>query len=195
MCGPLVIAASPSARRSIPYFAGRLVSYSFAGALFGYAGEHAAHLLPAAGLQRALLFAVAALALLRGLQLIFTKPRPQLVSIARPPSPILRFAAALLPRRALPLGLATGVLPCAMLAGAWAIAAASAHPLPGALAMAAFSLATAPALLGALLAALPLDALRRRWSPALQGALWCALAVFLSVRPLIDQMGHAAHHH
>jgi hypothetical protein len=193
MCGPLAVAACPSARQSLPYFAGRLLSYALAGALFGYAGQHAAHDLTA-DLQRALLFAVAALAFARGLQLIVASKGAPLIAL-RAPSRLLRLAAALLPRRAFPLGLATGALPCAMLAGAWAIAAATAHPVHGALAMTAFSLATTPALAGTLLAALPLDALRRRWSPALQGALWFALAVLLSARPLLDQIGHAAHHH
>jgi sulfite exporter TauE/SafE len=56
-----------------------------------------------------------------------------------------------LPARGLGLGMVTAVLPCGALVAAWVIAAATAHALTGATAMLAFSVASAPGTLAALL--------------------------------------------
>jgi sulfite exporter TauE/SafE len=199
MCGPLLAAgcaggAGTRARSVAAYFNGRLASHVFAGAVFGALGAHAAEWLSRSLWQRALLFTIAALALIKGARLLFIGRRVSLMTIGHGPrSPGFGgWIAAQLPRRALPLGLATGALPCGLLAGAWALAASTGNPLHGALVMALFSVATAPGLAAGLVLSLP--ALRRRWSPAWQGALWCALGLFLGLRPLIEYSGiHRCH--
>jgi sulfite exporter TauE/SafE len=178
MCGPLLAAGCAARRRdALPYFAGRAVAYLFAGAVFGQLGAHAAHRFSSAA--SVLTGIVAALALLHGLKLLFARRPRELVPLGRRRSFDL---ASLIPRRALPLGLVTGALPCGLLASGWALAAASGHPLHGAIVMLAFSVATAPALAASLLVSLP--ALRRRVSPTWQGVSWCALALLLALRPL-----------
>lgn len=193
MCGPLLVAGCSRDRRSLlGYFAGRATSYAFFGALFGEAGRTAAVHLPAGTIQNSLLLAVAVVAAVRGLRLLLRRPRAGLVRLGTPGpwSRVARHLAALLPRHGLPLGLATGALPCGLLAGGWALAASTGHPLHGAIVMIAFSLATAPGLVAALLAARPLGRLGARLTPAWQGALWCALAIWIGARPLMD---HACH--
>jgi sulfite exporter TauE/SafE len=196
MCGPLAVAGcgvtGSRARPALVYFCGRLVSYTFAGAVFGVLGARAAQILSLDQWQRWALVAVAAAALFKGIRLL-TAPAPRLIAIGsikpkQRPSQLARLVTSLVPRRALPLGLATGALPCGLLAGGWALAAATGNPLSGALLMAAFSLATAPGLLGSLLVAAPLS--RIRWSPRWQGALWCALSLWMGLRPFL---GHAVH--
>jgi sulfite exporter TauE/SafE len=124
----------------------------------------------------------------RGVRLIGADRRPgsELIALRRrrDPSRLASLVASALPRRALPLGIATSALPCGLLAGGWALAAASAHPVHGAFVMAAFSAATAPGLIGALLAGIGLGPLARRVPVRWQGAIWCALGVLLALRPL-----------
>jgi sulfite exporter TauE/SafE len=136
---------------------------------------------------------VATFAVGRGLALLVRSRRDVARISVRPPRPGLpSWIGRLLPRRGLGLGLVTGLLPCGMLAAAWALAAASGHALRGALVMAVFCAASAPALLLPLLAARPFLALRR--SEALAGVLWCALGVWLGVRPLLDAVAHHGGH-
>jgi sulfite exporter TauE/SafE len=196
MCGPLAVAGcrglGARAPGALGYFGGRLLSYSFAGALFGQLGAHAACKLSLPVIQRGLLLAVAGLAVLRGLRLFRARGAPQLVQLGRPGSggPTTSLLGALLPRRGLALGLATGVLPCGLLAGGWALAAAAGQPLGGAVVMVAFCFATTPALLASVLLAAPLAALRRAPSPAWQGALWCALGLWIGGRLLFERCAH-----
>ena len=66
--------------------------------------------------------------------------------------------------------------------------------VPGlAIAMAVFSIATAPGLVAALFVGLRIGGLARRLSPACQGALWCALGLFVAVRPLVDHIQGCCH--
>jgi uncharacterized protein len=185
MCGPLALAGCSTRRTTFGYFAGRALVYACAGALFGSLGEHAQHRLPIGAVQTGLLLAVAGLALLKGIRLLW--PRSELVQLRKPPSPLGQMLARVLPRRGLALGLATGILPCGFLAGAWALAASTGNALSGALTMVAFSLATLPALAASLLVA-------RRWrpKPALAGMLWCALALWIGLRPLLMH-AHGGH--
>src|SRR5262249_50039240 len=91
-----------------------------------------------------------------------------------------------LPRDPLAIGLATGLLPCAALLPAWALAMAAGSALAGAASMVAFALASSPGLVaapaGRRLAA-------RVRSPHLQAAAWCALGLFLAFRPLLLAAG------
>jgi uncharacterized protein len=199
MCGPLAVAGCRSkmgleASSIVLYFGGRLLAYTLAGAAFGAAGAHLTCWIHLEVLQRALLVAVAAAALTRGLRSFFGGSRPgELIQISRPSMwrRAAAFAASLVPRRALSLGLATGALPCGLLAGGWALAAATGHAATGALVMVAFWAATAPALAASLV--LDRAAGYARWlsSPRWQGVLWCVLAFWIVARSAIS---HGAHH-
>lgn len=185
MCGPLALAGCTTRRTTFGYFAGRAIVYAFAGALFGSLGEHAQHRLPIGAVQTGLLLAVAVLALIKGVRLLL--PRHDLVPLRKPPSRVGELLARVVPRRGLALGLATGVLPCGFLAGAWALAASTGNPLSGALVMIVFSLATLPSLAASLLVRA-----RFRPTPAVAGVLWCALALWIGLRPLLAH-AHGGH--
>jgi sulfite exporter TauE/SafE len=205
MCGPLAVAGCGAGvgrgRRASAYFFGRLVSHLFGGAVFGALGARAAQLLSLEWWQRLALLTVALAALLKGMGLIrvgrlAARSREDVIPSATVKkrsraSSVGALLASMLPRRALPLGLATGALPCGLLAGAWALAASTGDPLSGALSMAAFSLSSAPGLIAGLLVSTPLS--RLRWSPALQGALWCALSLWIGLRPFIGHSLHRCH--
>lgn len=111
----------------------------------------------------------------------------RLVQLPRRRAPIVRFLMSLLPRRGLALGLATGALPCGMLAGAWMVAASTAHPVQGALVMLAFSAASLPGLIVPLLAR-RIAARAFSLPPAIHGALWCLLGLFVAARPFFSGM-------
>lgn len=209
------------AQRTLLYLGGRLTVYALFGAAFGALGEHLACHFPLDVAQRAALVLVAGLALARGVRLLMPARRTDLVALRRPSAltrvarftqvarfksavtqtarftsavtQAARFIASVVPRRALPLGLATGVLPCGMLMSAWALAASTGRPSLGALSMAVFSLASAPALIGSILAARRVA--RTSWmaSPHIQGLAWCALALWIGLRPLLHHAGHAGH--
>jgi sulfite exporter TauE/SafE len=141
--------------------------------------------------QKCLLVAVAMLAVVKGLKLLFyAAPPARLTKIGRPSAlrRATRFVASLAPRRALSLGLVTGALPCGLLAGAWSLAAATGRPMQGALVMGVFWAATSPALAGSLLA--NFAARRSPLSARTQGLLWCALALWIVSRSLLLQSAH-----
>ena len=199
MCGPLACAGchAGSGRRwssAALYFGGRLTSYVFAGALFGALGSHLGCWIHIDRLQQLLLAAVACFAVARGVQL-WSDPSPErgLTQLERPSlvRRAARFVASLVPKRALSLGLVTGGLPCGLLAGAWALAAATGGPGKGALVMLAFSLATTPALVATLFAGRLAG--RARWiaTTRWQGIAWCALALWIVGRSLLS---HGLHH-
>ena len=201
MCGPLACAgcgAGSDLRWSSAalYFAGRLASYTLAGALFGALGAHLSCWIHLDVLQQFLLAAVACFALARGVQLWSGSSRKgPLAQLARPSlvRRAGRFIASLVPKRALSLGLVTGGLPCGMLAGAWALAAATGGPGRGALVMLAFSLATAPALAATLCAGRLAG--RARWitTTRWQGIAWCALAFWIVGRSFLSHGLHQGH--
>jgi uncharacterized protein len=200
MCGPLAVAgcgAGDGLRRSSAalYFGGRLLTYVFAGAAFGALGGHVGCLIHVDVLQQVLLCAVAAMALVKGIKLLLglDPGEVRLTKLGRPPwfRRVARAIASLVPRRALSLGLVTGALPCGLLAGAWSLAAATGHPLYGALVMGVFSAATAPALAASLLTARLSDRRSNLSAARWQGVLWCALGLWIVGRSLFD---HGAHH-
>jgi sulfite exporter TauE/SafE len=200
MCGPLAVAgcgAGSGLRRSAValYFGGRLASYVFAGAAFGALGAHVGCLVHLEKMQQCLLVAVATLAFVKGVKLsLGAVGAPSLMKIGRPSLTrrVARSVASLIPRRALSLGLATGVLPCGLLAGAWSLAAATGRPLHGALVMLVFWAATAPALASSLLANHLARGARSVFSARAQGLLWCALGLWIIARSLLL---HGVHQH
>ena len=199
MCGPLACAGCGVGSRlryssAALYFGGRLVSYMFAGALFGALGAHLGCRIELEKVQTLLLLTVSAVALLRGIRLSFGLGRENGLTRLEPPSisrRIVRFLAALIPKRALSLGLVTGGLPCGLLASAWALAAATGRPEQGALVMLAFCFATAPALAATLWAGRLARHMRWLSGTRWQGLAWCGLAVWIIGRSLLS---HGAHH-
>lgn len=194
MCGPLATAACGGCAKArwrgfASYQAGRLFAYTFAGAVFGAAGARALRVVPLAGAQTVLALLIAAAAFIRGVRLLASGTAPVGPRAAAPrPSTLARLMASLLPRRGVGLGLATGVLPCGLLAGAWALAATAGSAGSGAAVMLAFAIATAPALALAVAAAGP--ARRLAASPKFAGLAWCLLGLALVARPLLQQSGH-----
>jgi sulfite exporter TauE/SafE len=200
MCGPLAVAgcgAGHAHRRSSTalYFGGRALSYIFAGAAFGALGAHIGCFIRLTTLQQTLLGAVAVMAIMKGvtLSLGLRSRSPELTQLGRPSRfrRAARAMASLGPRRALSLGLLTGALPCGLLAGAWSLAAATGHPLHGALVMGVFSAATAPALAASLVSTRLAGRSRLVSSTRTQGLLWCALGLWIVARSLFE---HGAHH-
>jgi sulfite exporter TauE/SafE len=161
MCGPFVVAqvtaglaARPtlsrlSAGALVPYHLGRAVTYVGLGAAAGLVSGTVVH---GAGF-RPLLVVLLAL----GAALMLAQAVAQVATLlpAVPAGLADRVAGAARPLLADPrggrrflLGLVLGVLPCGLLYGALAAAAASGSALGGAVAMAGFALGTVPALVG-----------------------------------------------
>jgi sulfite exporter TauE/SafE len=164
MCGGIVTAFSARqpllpARslwlRQAAFNAGRITSYAAAGAAAGGLG----HLLAALPLQAAL-YAFANLVLvLVGLQLAgWGAPARWLEALGAPLwrrlQPLaVRLTPGWSPAQSYAAGAVWGWLPCGLVYGALAVAAAGGEPLRGALGMAAFGLGTLPWLLAAGIAA------------------------------------------
>lgn len=189
MCGPLVIAGSMKEGRLQPssllgYLGGRLASYSMVGALVGHLGAHALCRLPVAWAQGVAVALVAALAAGRGIRL-WRGSRRMFGTASAPQRWWVGWISALVPRRGIGLGLATGVLPCSMLLSAWVLAASSGGAAPGAATMAAFFAGSTPGLLLPLATARLFHRRPLRLSPALQGAGWLLLAAWVALRPLL----------
>ncbi len=197
MCGPLATAGCARGDGSLAapavggYLFGRLASYSLLGAILGHVGQHALCVLPLTAVQLGAMGVVAGAFAWRGLRLWIAHAAPPLVSLRTPrASGLTSFLVELVPRGGLPLGLATGILPCSMLFAAWALAASSENAIVGAGMMAAFWLGSSPGLMAPLLGR-PLWKRLAALPPRAQGAAWFALALWVAARPLLN----AAHHH
>lgn len=195
MCGPLVVAGGSKGRGAdgaTGYFVGRFIAYSTLGAVVGHLGKHAFCILPMSTAQAVAVGLTALPAAARGLSLLLLRQAPSgVVPLRRKPKrTFLSTLAALLPRRGLGLGLATGILPCGLLVTAFAMAAATASPVLGAASMAAFAIGSAPGLLAALIGRGLAERLKVRVPPRVEGLLWCALAVWLGVRLAMGESCH-----
>jgi len=145
----------------LPYHLGRATTYAVLGAAAALASEQVSRL-PGLKLLSAALLALAALVLLaqglRGLkQWLPALPLPRLPLLS-PPLPVLSWTArwgrrlqplwrAPVGGRGYLLGVALGFLPCGLIYGAVAAAAASGDAVAGAIGMLAFSAGTVPGLL------------------------------------------------
>lgn len=165
MCAPFVLAQAgatadrhagqgPLARLCgaalLPYHAGRMAGYALLGGLAGGLAGLATQLSGLRLLLAALLLAAALL--MAGQALARWRPGLALKAL---PLPGTRMVAMIAPLLAAPtgwrgfgLGLALSALPCGLLYGALAGAAATGSALAGAIVMAAFVLGTVPALIG-----------------------------------------------
>jgi sulfite exporter TauE/SafE len=128
----------------MPYHLGRLTTYSALGGLVGAVTGVSVATTGFAWLSAAMLVLAALLMILQALGLAFGARSPLSTLVTRIAAP-LSSARAAAARYA--LGLMLGLLPCGLLYGALAAAAGTASPYQGALAMAAFSVGTMPALI------------------------------------------------
>jgi sulfite exporter TauE/SafE len=142
-------------RRQAAYHAGRLATYAMLGALFGAAGAATLDTMSALPLQRALYVAANVLLLLLGTSLV-TRMQP-LASFQRAGlrafAPALQALQPLLRQPGtigrLALGLAWGLMPCAMIYAVLPLALLSGGAWQGGATMLAFGLGTLPNLLAA----------------------------------------------
>jgi sulfite exporter TauE/SafE len=158
MCGGIVVAFSTRQPllpqralwlRQAAFNAGRITSYAAAGAIAGAAAQ----LLAALALQSALYTLANVVLVLAGLQLAgVAAPARWIEALGAPLWRRLQPLAARLtpgwsPAQSYAAGAVWGWLPCGLVYGALAAAAASGNPARGALGMAAFGLGTLPWLL------------------------------------------------
>ena len=194
MCGPLAVAGCSKGRGidgATGYFAGRFVAYATLGAVVGHLGRHAFCILPMNAAHMIAIALTAVPAAARGISLLVRKPPSELIPLRKKPrSRLLTTLAAVLPRRGLGLGLATGILPCGLLFTAFMMAAATASPMLGATSMAAFAIGSAPGLLLPLVGRGVAERLKLRIPPKIEGLLWCGLAVWLGVRLAMGESCH-----
>lgn len=194
MCGPFVLgqvmADAEGVRRGTaygewrrlsgaalaPYHFGRLVTYTALGAVAGAATSLFAATDLFGWLAAALLVLGAALMLSQAFGLAVGAAAPQAPVLQRLAAPLV---ASRRPAARFALGLVLGFLPCGLIYGALGAAAGTGSPLQGALAMAAFSLGTMPALIaigwGGVL-------LRRRFGSSLR---WLATPLLLITSTLM----------
>ena len=156
------------AARQLAFNAGRVASYTLAGAIAGALGSAGATMAGVLSWQVALYVLANVMLILVGLYLAGTSA--WLARIEAVGAPLWRrlqpLAARLLPARTLPQSFAAGLLwgwiPCGLVYAGLAVAVLAGSPERGALAMAAFGLGTLPNLLAAGLAAARLRAFTAR---------------------------------
>ena len=191
MCGPILAACAGSRKVSkrwshaLAYNAGRIASYTLAGALAGMFGASALALRGGASAPPIVALLVGVSMLVLALHLAGVAPVTRMLEAAgagvwRTLQP---YSTRLLPvhnlSRALALGAVWGWLPCAMVYAVLLSAVATADPLEGMLVMAAFGLGTLPNVLGLTLAAQRVAGfLRYRAARYAGAALVAALGVF-----------------
>lgn len=137
----------------VPYHAGRMTTYVGLGTMAAAMTGGVMHLPGFRWVAAALLLLAAALFLTNSVgEIKRLLPRLSIGTGGIPVSALSRITRPLLARptgpRGYALGVALGFLPCGLLYGAIAAAAATAAPLTGAFAMAAFTLGTVPTLVG-----------------------------------------------
>lgn len=162
MCGPLVGIACRARdgasggewlRHALAYNAGRIVAYATAGAITGAVGAGGLLLRGEPLTQQVMLAAMSVSLIVLAAYVAGVTPLVRGIEAAgavawRRIGPVSRrFLPTTTPARAFGLGLVFGWLPCGMVYVALIAALATAHPLHGALVMAAFGLGTLPNLL------------------------------------------------
>lgn len=200
MCGPIVLAFSGAGGRGVVlphvcYHLGRLITYSFLGAIAGGIGG----LGRLAGIERGFVVATGLLMILAGLLMTGKFKRGELVRIGsnHPLSAISRRAGRFLlspePSRKLLLGLGLGFLPCGLIYAALVQAMGTGDARYGALAMLAFGAGTAASLLaiGVFSSAIRvrLGGALPRWIPALCVAAFGMILVWRGAQSHVHSQG------
>lgn len=192
MCGPLAACFAPKGLAAAGYHAARLTTYTLLGAAAGAMGD----VLPSVvgetlGRVVPLLFAVLFVGSLAGVW-----PR---LAIATPLSRLLRAGSARLgtlgpATRGLAMGAMTPLLPCATFAGVLALAFTSGRASTGALALAAFGLASLPLLAAAQLGLGALgELLSFRAMSKLRMGLMATSALLVAARAAATTLGSGCH--
>lgn len=199
MCGPLSLFAcsgggegEPTRGRALLWLGGRTVAYAILGAIVGGASGLLAHLVVrGVGADRLTGALEVVVSITLGLSLLlsgvaFLRRPSELAPLGKKKRPLGVVARAMqgalrLPSAPFFLGALSGLLPCGALWAALASASATGTAITGAIAMIAFSLASAPGLVfSGFLAGLRFDATGRR----LVGAALLLGAAVLLLRPL-----------
>ena len=202
MCGPILAACAGSRTMSkrwthaVAYNAGRIASYTVAGALAGALGASALALRGGASAPPVLAVFAGVSMLVLALHLAGVAPVTRILEAAgagvwRALQP---YSTRLLPvhniRRALALGTLWGWLPCGMVYAVLLTAAATADPVEGMLVMAAFGLGTLPNVLGLTLAAQHVAGLLRHKTARYLGAAVVAALGGLGLSFALGGVGH-----
>jgi sulfite exporter TauE/SafE len=155
MCGPIVAAFALGGKGDLAwtahllYNAGRVVTYTFIGALMGLAGSFVNTAGALAGAQNAVALVAGTVMVVMGLGIAGALPYARRVE--KSGSPLLKAAAPILESssalRFFPLGLLLGFLPCGLSYTIFVGAAATGDMLRGFLFTLSFGMATIPALL------------------------------------------------
>jgi sulfite exporter TauE/SafE len=211
MCGGFVVAlnaqrgSSVHVRQSL-YFLGKTATYALFGALAGAAG--AAVGLAFSGFQGILSLALGLALVAVGLSLcgvfqrlgVAERIAGRFASARGLAQAIGRLVARGTPGATFGLGMLNGLLPCALVYGLLARAAATGHPLDGAVVMAVFGLGTIPALYATGWASSFFHPKRRLWLMRVGGVLVVALGLLTIGRgtaafgPMHGHEGAGEHH-
>lgn len=193
MCGPLACAAcgegEAQGRTAGAYALGRLVSYGLGGAAAGALGSTLLHQLDAARVHHA---SAAMMALALG----FSAYRLWRSGSSSPLVPLRRGRGESSVRRALGIGLLTGVLPCGALVSSMLLAAGAGAWWAGALVMLTYALASAPGTLGPALAGAMVGRRLGSRGPWVRRGISVAMllaAVWVAARPWMIRTGHCSH--
>lgn len=187
MCGGFAVACG-GARRGLAWHGGRLTTYALLGAAAGLFGRA----LPGPTWVASIVSVVLLVWFSAALAGLVREPALRMPGLARLTR---RATAGEGPASRVLLGAVTGMLPCGLVYAALAIPVASGSPQAGALAMVAFGLGTAPALLALTLGArrLVLGDLRLRRVLAV-GVLLLGLASVGLRQGLLPRGGHDPSH-
>ena len=199
MCGPLVLSldmagGSRGIRGHLLYHSGRLVTYAVLGGFAGWLGSAMNVMMALDGISNRAAVVAGVLMILAGLILFGTVKSEKLIQIGASSS-IAKLGGRLLRSRArFVTGLVLGFLPCGLVYGALLKSIATASPVFGAAAMAAFGAGTAGPLIG--IGAFS-SVLTRRFRTQKVAAVGIALmGVFLVWRGLMPvTMAGCPHHH
>lgn len=207
MCGGFALAIAQLDRRAhalqlrqLAYYLGKTTTYALLGAAAGAFGAALSGAF--AGMQQGLSLALGLVLVLVGVRLAGGLRTVQGWQRLPGLPGLARLIGRLLGRPSLPatygLGLLNGLLPCGLVYGMLAVAAAAGGAAQGALVMAVFGLSTVPALYLTALAGFLMQPLWRRRLTVVGGVLVVLLGLFTMARgtPLAGLLhgGHAAAH-
>lgn len=214
MCGPIVLSYSvaletltggrkqfaPLLGNHLAYNAGRILTYSALGAVFGLAGHAMGLLGRVAGLSHTLAIVSGALMMIVGISMLDVIPSTvRARKFLQVPALFLRKAGALLSGRGARnrffLGLLLGFLPCGLIYAALLKAMATGSATAGAFTMFAFGLGTAGALLVLGIFSSALRLRLNRWGSQLAAAGIALMGAFLVWRGTMPAMLLEHHMH